>query len=82
MNEDALCIYADLDRLIGKADLSPLEQKTVEFLMYGYTISDIAENFGKSRSLYDILFKRAIKKIVAANNREWEEYTGGRLDDE
>lgn len=82
LNEDALCIYADLDRLIGKADLSPLEQKTIEFLMYGYTISDIAENFGKSRQLYEILLKRAIKKIVKANNVEWEEYTGGRLDDD
>lgn len=82
LNEDALCIYADLDRLIAHADLSPLEQKTVEFLMYGYSIRDIAENFGKSRQLYEILFKRAIKKIVKRNNEEWEEYTGGRIDDD
>ena len=82
LNEDVLCIYADLDRLIGKADLSPLEQKTIEFLMYGYSIRDIAENFGKSRQLYEILFRRAVKKIVKANNVEWEEYTGGRIDDD
>lgn len=82
LNEDALCIYADLDRLIGKADLSPLEQKTVEWVMYGYSIRDIADNFGKSRQLYEILLKRAVKKIVKENNREWEECTGGVLDDE
>lgn len=82
LNEDAICIYADLDRLISKAELSPLEQKTVEWVMYGYSIRDIADNFGKSRQLYEILLKRAIKKIVKANNVEWEEYTGGRLDDE
>ncbi len=82
LNEDVLCVYADLDRLIGKADLSPLEQKTVEFLMYGYSIPDIADNFGKSRQLYEILLKRAVKKIVKANNTEWEEYTGGRIDDD
>ena len=50
--------------------------------MYGYSIRDIAENFGKSRQLYEILFKRAIKKIVKRNNEEWEEYTGGRIDDD
>ena len=82
MNEDALCIYADLDRLIDHAELSPLERKTVEFMMYGYTIKDIADNFGKSRQLYEILLKRAVRKIVKENNREWEEYTGGVLDDE
>lgn len=74
-------MYADLDRLIEKADLSPLERKTIDFLMYGYTIKDIADNYGKSRQLYSILLKRAAKKIVNANNAEWEEWSGGRLDD-
>lgn len=82
LNEDALCIYADLDRLIETADLSPLERKTVEFLMYGYSITDIAENFGKTRQSYEIMFKRAVKKIVAKNNKDWEEWSGGRIDDE
>lgn len=82
LNEDALCIYADLDRLIATADLSPLEKKTVEWLMYGYSIKDIADNFGKTRQSYEILFKRAIKKIVAKNNKDWEEWSGGRIDDE
>ena len=81
LNEDVLCVYADLDRLIEKADLSPLEQKTVGYLMYGYSIKDIADNFGKSRQLYEILLKRAVKKIVRMNNIEWEEYTGGRIND-
>ena len=75
-------MYADLDRLIGHAELSPLESKTVEYLMYGYSIKDIAENFGKSRQLYEILLRRAVKKIVKANNAEWEAYTGGRIDDD
>lgn len=76
-----MCIYADLDRLIERADLSPLERKTIEFLMYGYTIKDISENYGKSRQLYEILFKRAVKKIVKLNNEDWEAWSGGRIDD-
>ena len=50
--------------------------------MYGYSIPDIAANFGKSRQLYEILLKRAVKKIVKMNDTEWEEYTGGRIDDD
>jgi predicted DNA binding protein len=50
--------------------------------MYGYSIKDIADNFGKSRQLYEILLKRAVKKIVKLNNDEWEKWSGGRLDDE
>ena len=75
-------MYADLDRLIEKSDLSPLEKRTIDFLMYGYSIKDIAENYGKSRQMYEMLLKRAVKKIVKANNVEWEEYTGGRIDDD
>lgn len=82
LNEDVLCVYADLDRLIDRADLSPLERKTVELIMYGYSIKDIADNFGKSRQLYEILLKRAVKKIVKINNVEWEEWSGGRIDDD
>jgi len=82
LNEDALCIYADLDRLINKAELSPAERQTIDWIMYGYQIKDIAENQGKSRQLYEILFKRAVKKIVARNNKDWEEWSGGRIDDE
>lgn len=82
LNEDALCIYADLDSLIERAELSPMERQTVDCLMYGYSIPDIADHFGKTRQLYEIMFKRAVKKIVKRNNADWESWTGGRLDDD
>lgn len=75
-------MYADLDSLIERADLSPMERKTVEYMMYGYSIVDIADHFGKTRQLYEILFKRAVKKIVRRNNADWEEWSGGRIDDD
>jgi len=61
--------------------LSKTEQITVDLLMRGYTLADIADHFQKSRQCFDILMKRAVKKIVKRNNADWEEYTGGRLDD-
>lgn len=81
LNEDVICIYADLDSLIERACLSDQEKLTVELLMKGYTLKDIGEHFGKSRQNFEILMNRAVKKIVKRNNTDWEEYTGGRLDD-
>lgn len=82
LNEDVICIYADLDSLIERADLSPMEMDTVVYLMKGYSLPDIAFHFGKTRQLFEIIFKRAVKKIVKRNNADWEEYTGGRIDDD
>ena len=81
LNEDVLCIYADLDSLIRRAGLSEQELLTINLLMKGYILQDIAEHYGKSRQNFDILFRRAVKKIVKRNNMDWEETTGGRLDD-
>lgn len=44
-------------------------------------MSDIAEHYGRSRQNFDILFRRAVKKIVSRNTADWEECTGARLDD-
>lgn len=81
LNEDIVCIYVALDSLIERADLSPAEMTTVKHLMQGYALADIAEHFGKTRQNFEILLKRAVKKIVRVNNADWEEVTGGRLDD-
>lgn len=81
MNEDIICIYADLDSLIERAGLSDGERITIDLMMKGYILSDIAEHFGKTWSNFDILFRRAVKKIVKQNNEDWEACLGARLDD-
>ena len=73
LNEDILCIYADLDSLIERAGLSKTERLTVDLLMKGYMLTDIADHFQKSMQSFDILMKRAVKKIVRQNNADWEE---------
>lgn len=76
-----ICVYADIDRLLGKAGLSDGEMVIVGWVMKGYSLTDIAEHYGKTRQNFEILFKRAVKKIVKANNKEWEECTGATLED-
>lgn len=68
-----LCIYSDLDSLIERAELSDNERLTIDLLMKGYILSDIAEHYGKSRQNFEILFRRAVKKIVKRNNDDWAE---------
>ena len=41
--------------------------------MQGYGLSDIADYLGHSRQATDILFDRAIDKMVAYNNQRWNE---------
>ena len=68
--------------MIERTELSPLERETVEYLMKGYSLPDIADHFKKTRQQFEILFKRAVKKIVKMNNADWEEWSGGRIDDD
>lgn len=72
MQDDVVCIYTDLDRLIQNAGLSPLEDQVVGFLMEGYTLSDIADHLGHARQTAGVVLDRAVDKIVAANNAQWE----------
>lgn len=69
--EDILCIYIDLESLIEACGLSPTESKIVQDLMYGYSISDIAEHYKVARQTCDTMFHRAVDKIVKENDRRW-----------
>lgn len=49
--------------------------------MKGYSLSDIAEHYGKTRQTLEIFFARAVKKIVKQNNADWEKTHHAVLDD-
>lgn len=66
---------------MARAGLSKAEQLTVDLLMRGYSLADIADHYRKSRQNFEILLNRAVKKIVKRNNADWEECTGARIDD-
>ena len=72
LDEDVICVYADLDNLIERAELSGAERKTVDLVMKGYSLADIADHYGKTRQSFEILMKRAVKKIVRRNNQDWD----------
>lgn len=70
--EPIICTYIDLERLISSCEFSSREKQILDDLMYGYTSADIAERFAVTRQTVDVIFRRAVKKIVEENNRIWD----------
>lgn len=70
-SEPILCTYIALEKLIEDSGLSPLERKTVDYLMLGYAAADIAEYMNKTRQTIETSFKRAVAKICACNDKGW-----------
>ena len=73
LEEDVICTYLDLDSLIDGGGLSDAEKDIVQYVMQGYSISDVAEYLGQARQTADTVFDRAVEKVVAENNRRWTE---------
>lgn len=69
--EPIICTYIDLEAMIASCNFSVREHQIIEDLMYGYTSADIAGRLGIARQTVDVIFKRAVKKIVEANDRRW-----------
>ena len=72
-SEDVLCLYIDLDRQIGKADLDAEQREILRLLMEGFTLTDIGEILGKEYASLRLRYRSAVMKIIDMNNREWGE---------
>ena len=69
--EPIICTYIDLEMLIDACNFSSRERLVLDDLMYGYNSQDIADSLAVARQTIDVIFKRAVKKIVEENNRRW-----------
>lgn len=73
-SESILLTYVDLDWLIEHTKLSKAEKAVVEFVMRGWTITDIASEYEQRWESINSYFKRAVKKIVQTNNDRWADF--------
>ena len=71
MSEPVTVTYLDLDRLIGKCELTKLEQLVLDLLMRGYTRSDIRDDTNLTMETIVSLLTSAVEKIVEMNEYEW-----------
>lgn len=72
-NEQILATYISLDAMIKKAHLTPPQMTVVTQVMRGWTGADIAEYYNISPQAVSEHFKKAVKRIVIANNERWHE---------
>ena len=70
-SEPILVTYLDLDRLIETSSLSHMERFTVDKLMEGYSLYDLEDVYGISRSTFAEYLKRACDKIKETNDSNW-----------
>lgn len=72
-DEDLICLYIDLDRLIQEVSstLPTSEAYTLGKYLEGYTAADICAGDGASRQAYNGYYARAVKKITAEAKRQW-----------
>ncbi|QPK89747.1 hypothetical protein IEN91_04720 [Bacillus velezensis] len=72
-NQELISLYASLDNVLDKCNLTNKQRKILGYFYDGYTISDMSKQFGiNGHSAYRVL-NRAIKKIVDINNYDWKE---------
>ena len=76
-DEDIICVYIDLDRIIEKCGLSEAQMLVVKELMKGYSPADIGENCFTEvtqRQAINTQFSRAVEKIAKYAADENDEY--------
>lgn len=71
-DDEVICTYADLDRLIAECGLSKSEMYTVQKLMRGYSVTDIAEMNNIKHPTVSVWLRRAVQKICKANTLRWD----------
>jgi hypothetical protein len=68
LSQEIICMYADLDVLIEKAELNVKQKFIVEKLMEGYTERDIADIFNRDKSNIHKSFQGICLKLKKIND--------------
>lgn len=70
-NQELICLYASLDKIIEKLDLDEHNKKFLELIFEGNNVRDITMmNIGYDGNSYRLLDKLC-KKIVKQNDEDW-----------
>jgi transposase-like protein len=71
VDEEILCIYMDLERLIKKCNFNKKQLDIINLYFKGYATSDICDVLGYKESSVDRMMETIAKKIVEQNNIEY-----------
>ena len=81
VDQDIICIYADLDRLISKCVFNNKQVEIIDYYQRGYTTSDICDMLGFKASLLNKMMEFISLKVVEKNDAEYKDflYTSGAV---
>lgn len=70
-NVEILSLYIELDKLLAKCKLTDRQKLLLEYFTRGYTVADIGNEFGFSRSSVTKSLDIIVGKVVSKNNQNW-----------
>lgn len=72
MNQELICVFVDLDRLIHKVKLSKKQLFIISKLMQGYSEEEVAESLNNEVSTINRTLDTISRKIKKINDNEWK----------
>ena len=72
MSDDVICLYADLDNLIQKANFNDYQCKVLDLYVCGYIESDIAEELGVEMQSINRLIDNMCEVLCELNYQSWK----------
>lgn len=72
LSEDVICLYADLDNLISKANFNEYQTKILNMYIYGNTEDDIADILGVGKQSVNSVVDRMCDVLCELNYQKWK----------
>ncbi len=72
-NQELICLYASLDKIIERLNLNSREKKLIELIFEGNKISDIVnvKSYGYAKKTAYRIFNKIVEKIIKENHDDW-----------
>jgi len=71
-SEDAICIYADLDKLIDKAKFNDYQKKILNLYEYGYSEEDISDVLEVEKQSINSVVDTICNTLCELNYQDWK----------
>lgn len=71
-NQDIICLFMDLDRLIEKANLTEKHREIIRLYEQGFSDEDIAEHYNQGEREIEYTLDTICKRIKSKNDELWK----------
>lgn len=72
LSDDVICIYADLDNLIEKANFNDYQSKILNMYAHGHTEDDIAELLNVEKQSINSVIDKICEVLCELNYQSWK----------